>query len=282
MVHRSTKLLQQAIRDTNLLDLLKPACKTIESSRQELRWIQKELPRKQWLDACVKRSKLVPLQYILGSQPFGDLNIKCRDNVLIPRWETEEWTHKLIKLIKQFHNLKILDVCTGTGCIPLAIANSMPKAKLKGIDISNDALRLAEENKNDLELSNIVFDKGDVFDKDVVIGQNFDLITANPPYITQESFDSKDTEDSVKLYEPRLALIGDVEFYKALIDNIVLPSNAQAFVFELGTEKQLFYTKELLENEWETEALNDSSGNLRCVYGWKKNSRMQVLNGLNK
>lgn len=280
MVRFSTLLFKQAVKDSKLLDLLLPACKTLESSRTELNWIQKELPKEQWLDACTRRSKLVPLQYILGSQPFGDLDIKCREKVLIPRWETEEWTLKLIRQVQTKRNLKILDICTGTGCIPLLIAHKLKDSTVKGLDVSDHAIALAQENKIATGVPNVELLKGNVFDSDVTKGKNFDLITSNPPYISESDFVSNETEESVRLYEPKLALVGGIEFYKALIENVVFPSRAEGFIFELGDLEQATYTQDLLGENWQSRIYKDSNDKIRCVYGWKINSKMQILSNL--
>lgn len=281
MVRITNLLFNRAVKDSRLLDLLLPACKTLESSRAELNWIQNELPQSQWLEACTKRSELVPLQYILGSQPFGDLDIKCRDNVLIPRWETEEWTLKLIKQVQTKSNLKILDICTGTGCIPLLIAHNLKDATVKGLDVSDHALALANENKIATGVPNVEFEKGNVFDSDVTKGDLFDLVTSNPPYISEVDFESQETEESVRLYEPKLALVGGVEFYKALIENVVFPSKAKGFIFELGDLEQAKYTQSLLGEDWKSKIYKDSNDKIRCVYGWKLDSNMQTLSNIN-
>lgn len=281
MFRPSARLFQRAtFKDANLLELLIPACKTMESASQELKWIKNELPKQQWLQACKQRSELVPLQYILGTQPFGHLEIKCRKNVLIPRWETEEWSHLLVESVKNIKNLKVLDVCTGTGCIPLLMADLIPHSQIKGIDISQDALDLALENKTSLGISNVEFVKGDVFDENILDGTKFDLITANPPYVTEKSYYSKDTEESVRIYEPKLALIGDTEFYKALIENVVKPSGADGFIFELAEENQVQTTKKLLNSNWKVTTFTDSNGKLRCVFGYKVGSQMQIQGNL--
>ena len=84
----SAKLIRDARRISPFLPRLLPANRTIEQASLELKWIKQELPKEDWNDAVNQRYQLVPLQYILGSQPFGELNIKCTQGVLIPRWET--------------------------------------------------------------------------------------------------------------------------------------------------------------------------------------------------
>ena len=114
----------RTIRQASKVPLLKyflAANRTLENAKQELKWVQQELPPQKWTWAAKRRLRLVPLQYILGSQPFGELTILCKENVLIPRWETEEWVGHLLNILeKNSKLLKVVDVCTGTGCIPLA------------------------------------------------------------------------------------------------------------------------------------------------------------------
>ena len=150
MSRLSAKVIREARRISPFLPRLLPANRTIEQASLELKWIKEELPKEDWNDAVNQRYQLVPLQYILGSQPFGGLNIKCKQGVLIPRWETEEWCNKLVDTIKQIHmkQLVVLDACTGTGCIPLLIGHKLSNiaSKIYGFDVSGKAFDLANEN----------------------------------------------------------------------------------------------------------------------------------------
>ncbi|KAI7894139.1 S-adenosyl-L-methionine-dependent methyltransferase [Mucor mucedo] len=155
-----------------------------------------------------------PLQYILGSQPFCDLDIVTRPPILIPRWETEEWTYKVIQLMHQYLDksrpLRILDICTGSGCIALALAKHLPKdsAQIIGLDISNKAISLANHNLNihKLSIRNAVeFREKDVFNLD--LKEPVDMIVSNPPYITHDEYNSLDPD--VKEWEDPRALVAD-------------------------------------------------------------------------
>ncbi|KAL2177862.1 S-adenosyl-L-methionine-dependent methyltransferase [Thermothelomyces heterothallicus CBS 202.75] len=147
---------------------LLPACRDLESAAHELRWIREHvrdtkspIPNKLRMWKLVeKRASGVPLQYVLGTQPFGDLEIKCRPGVLIPRPETEAYTLHLASLLSHSQHpppksLSILDLCTGTGCIPLLLLHSLLAAPstrnipidIHGVDISPRAVRLARENQ---------------------------------------------------------------------------------------------------------------------------------------
>lgn len=245
-----------------LRPLLRP-CGGLDQARREWGWIKAELPRDQWLGARTRRSNYEPLQYILGNQPFGNLLIKCRPNVLIPRWETEEWTLKLCDLLRtNLPNAKVIDACTGTGCIPLTIADEVECATVLAFDISPEALELSKENAG----SKIDIFRHDVFERLEIPA---DIITANPPYIpVKDMTPIGRVERLVNQWEPHLALVGDIEFYDALIDNVVLPLGAEGFVFELGYIHQANHVAKRLPH-WSTTVYYDSAKNVRCVVGWK-------------
>lgn len=102
---------------------------SLQQAKQEAVWISQELPESKWFDACEKRSNLVPLQYILGNQPFGKLDIKCEEGVLIPRLDTEEWVLEATNLLKNINIDNLIDYCTGSGCIGLGFASELNNLK---------------------------------------------------------------------------------------------------------------------------------------------------------
>lgn len=272
----------RTVRQASKVPLLRyflAANRTLENAKQELKWVQQELPPQKWSWAAKRRLRLVPLQYILGTQPFGELTILCKENVLIPRWETEEWVGRLLKVLETYSQLlKVVDVCTGTGCIPLAIKHNRPQDEVCAIDVSDTAIELCKENlalyNRDFGVSaNISFVLGDVFEKHPLSERKIDLLTANPPYIPIEEYHSpvalNGVLKSVKRYEPQLALIGNLEFYDALISNYVVPLEVGAFVFEVGDEKQVNYVQQKLQGIYKCGSVYDSQGNIRCVAGWK-------------
>lgn len=159
-----------------------------------------------WLDAMVYHHK--PIAYILQEVPFGNLAISVRPPVLIPRPETEEWVLSLIDAIRASgaKQLRILDLCTGSGCIALSLADAFPDAQIVATDISPFALFLVEENKRKLKINNVQCIESDVFmqvPQDVL----FDLIVSNPPYITDKEFVRLDS--SVKNWEDSRALLAE-------------------------------------------------------------------------
>lgn len=301
MTRISRSLIRQASKYSLYLPPLLRAAGSLEHAKQELRWIQNELPKHKWIDAITRRSNFEPLQYILGTQPFGSLDIICKPGVLIPRWETEEWCIKLTEILsknyKQSQPLKILDACTGSGCIPLLLhselSNRKRTAKVIGFDFSKRSIEIARENlleylKNH-DANGITLDVADVFDPEVLQKLNIiniDIITSNPPYIPFADYKAptklNGVEKSVRLYEPRTALIGNLEFYQALIKNLVIPSQCKAFVFEVGYAEQVEFTSSILKKldsnvNWRTGSFHDSAGNIRAVVGWKANTEFEFL-----
>ena len=167
------------------------------------------------LDDYLKRLlKYEPVQYILGYAEFYGLKFKVSPAVLIPRPETEELVELVISAISNPKS-KILDIGTGSGCIPIALKKNIPDADVTSIDISEDALHIAKENAttNDVEVSFI--------NKDIlrnIPDHRFDIIVSNPPYI---GYDEKEKmNDNVLIYEPHLALFSDdpLLFYRRIAE----------------------------------------------------------------
>ncbi|EMG48715.1 Mitochondrial ribosome protein, small subunit [Candida maltosa Xu316] len=194
------RLIREARRISPLLPGLLPVNRTIERALLELKWIKNELPENEWKQAVRQRSRFVPLQYILKSQPFGELNILCKKGVLIPRWETEEWCLRLTEHLNSsgLKNLSILDVCTGSGCIPLLMSHELSgtNANIYAFDVSEQAVSLANENLSSYKLKyntqiNLNIYQADVFDPEVIKNiklPKLDLVTSNPPYIPQSDY----------------------------------------------------------------------------------------------
>ncbi|MCH2175318.1 MAG: peptide chain release factor N(5)-glutamine methyltransferase [Lentisphaeria bacterium] len=149
-----------------------------------------------------------PVQYILGSAAFLDFELAVGPGVLVPRPETELLVEEALKnLPKQG---QVLDLCTGSGCILFGLYRGAKDAELytwTGTDLSEDALNWAKKNQDALSLPAIQFKQGDLFTP--VVGQSFDLITANPPYIGQSEKPSLET--NVIDHEPEMALFAEEE-----------------------------------------------------------------------
>jgi release factor glutamine methyltransferase len=156
-----------------------------------------------WIQRQIQEN--IPLQYLIGSVPFGDCTIVVRPPTLIPRPETEEWCHTLLDQIRllSYKSLRILDMCTGSGCIAIAIARALPQATIYATDISKEALALAQQNATHNQVNNIIFVQSDLFY--ALTGHTFDIIIANPPYIPSDQWSTLDR--SVRDWEDKNALI---------------------------------------------------------------------------
>jgi len=150
-----------------------------------------------------------PLQYIFGTVPFLGLSLITRPPVLIPRPETEYWCSYIIEQLKNLsdQHLTILDMCTGSGCIALALASAFPQAHVYAVDISADAYALATENaqRNNVPITVI---QSNLFEH-VPADVRFDVIISNPPYISEQEWETLDP--SVKEWEDTTALIAPEE-----------------------------------------------------------------------
>ena len=178
-----------------------------------------------------------PFQYILGETYFYDLVIRCDERALIPRPETEELVEWICNSVDKNEKLEILDVCTGSGCIALALKSILKSSNVSATDISSEALALAKKNAMLLSLDvdfiqdNVLVDEEDIFTKN-----SYDLIVSNPPYIPMK--EKEIMEKNVLDFEPHLALFVADEtplvFYKAIAEKAfrLLKPNAWLF-FEL-------------------------------------------------
>ena len=145
-----------------------------------------------------------PLQYIMGDVDFHCVNLLVGPGVLIPRPETEQ----LVDLALDHLAIDgpVLDLCTGSGAIALAVAASRPSRTVYGTDISKEALSWAEKNRRRLKADNVTLLEGDLF-QPLPPDLRFALITANPPYVSTDEYET--LEPVVKGHEPRLALIAE-------------------------------------------------------------------------
>lgn len=172
--------------------------------KSEIHWHEKqEAQLQEWLHAFIKED--MPLQYILGNVPFSQLEIMVKPPILIPRPETEEWALDLITRLQPLRNepLSILDLCTGSGCIALALAQALPKAHVYGTDTNDSALALAKENAHHNQITNCTFLYSNLFEQ-IPHSFTFDIIVGNPPYIPEAEWPK--LANSVKNWEDKNAL----------------------------------------------------------------------------
>jgi release factor glutamine methyltransferase len=158
-----------------------------------------------WESALAELKKQKPIQYILGETEFYGLPFLVNEHVLIPRPETEELVELIIESAKyevQSTKLKILDIGTGSGCIPIALKKNVPEADVHAIDVSEKALATAIKNA---ELNHVVvqFVLQDILATEA-LGQTFDVIVSNPPYVRH--LEKTEIKPNVLEHEPHLAL----------------------------------------------------------------------------
>lgn len=161
-----------------------------------------------------------PLQYVLGKAWFYDLEFAVNESVLIPRPETEELVHLVIKDAKKAKrtNLFILDVGTGSGCIPISVKHYLPDANVFAIDVSADALSVAKSNadKNKTDIHFIEMNFLNTDERNIL--PQFDIIISNPPYVKRT--EAASMHENVLNHEPHLALFvpddNALLFYEAI------------------------------------------------------------------
>lgn len=158
-----------------------------------------------------------PIQYIFGNASFYGLKVRVKPGVLIPRPETAELVDIIVKENQQ-KDLQVADLCTGSGCIALALARNLPFAEVIATDVSDVALSVAKENNKELH-TGIELLKADIL-KGEPSGRTFDIIVSNPPYIAER--EKQNMEPNVLDHEPSLALFvpdnDPLIYYRAILD----------------------------------------------------------------
>ena len=204
---------------------------------EDIRLLKEKYPDN-WEEKIKKVQKNYPVQYLIGNVDFLNTNILVNENVLIPRFETEYLVEKVLKKVEKFknHNLKFVDICTGSGCIAISIDKNT-NFLCTGIDISKEALEVAEKNKC-LNKVSVTFLKQDILTKEIL--ESYDIIVSNPPYIgyTEEV-------DETTRYEPQIALYAEnngLLFFEAILSKI--KNKPKLIAFEIG-ETQGTYIQNL-------------------------------------
>lgn len=169
-------------------------------------------------DLIKKRLTGRPLWYIIGDVDFYDCKIKVDERVLIPRPETEILAEQVVKSVEDGD--KILDMCTGSGCIAVSVAKHCKgrRVQITAVDVSDAAIMVARENANYNSADNITFIQSDLFSH---VHGRFNIIVCNPPYVP--SGEIRSLQKEVKDYEPRIALDGGddgLEFYRRLASEV--------------------------------------------------------------
>lgn len=210
-----------------------------------------------------------PIQHIIGFADFMGEKFIVNPSVLIPRDETEILVRKAIEIINK-NNFKIaLDVGTGSGCIACMVAK-YTDCQIIGLDISSDALNTALDNASRLNLFNkAIFRKSDIF-SNVKLGEKFDIIISNPPYIPPSEKENIQTE--VK-YDPQTALFTNdekgLEFYEKITTNAPKILNKGGYLlFELGIDQSADVKKIMQQNNFsQIEIIKDLANIDRVIVG---------------
>ena len=211
-----------------------------------------------------------PYQQILGYSEFYGLRFFVDENVLIPRPETEELMEIAIQRLKnlKIKKLKILDIGTGSGIIPITLKKHIKNAEISAMDISEKALEIAKKN-SDFYKTEIHFIQADYLNTDVT--EKYDAIISNPPYIGID--ENVEIENSVKGFEPNLALFSPTSdaliFYKKIAKDCKTNLNKNGLFFLEINQKLGKETLALFKDFSESELVKDISGNDRFVMGRK-------------
>jgi release factor glutamine methyltransferase len=231
-----------------------------------------------------RRAKGEPVQYIVGHIEFFGLTIRVGKGVLIPRPETELLVEEVIKTIRgeasgvrsrkkassaashalplrPFPSLSLLDLCTGSGCIALALAKEFPDEEVYGTDLSREALKYAKKNARANNIGNVRFFQGPLFAP--VKGRKFHIITANPPYIRRDELDTLQRE--IRDWEPVTALDGGedgMDFYRRILSSAAEYLAPGGLIFlELGYDQAAAVREIALRHGFgDAEVIEDYAG----------------------
>ena len=218
-----------------------------------------------YFQAIEKRMTHYPLQYIVGEWEFMGLPFKVNENVLIPRQDTEVLVEEVMKNLHD--GFRILDLCTGSGCILLSLLHYSNDCSGVGADLSEEALEVARKNAEQLGESSALFVQGDLF---APVEGKFEIIVSNPPYICSDVIPT--LMEEVREHEPMQALDGGadgLDFYRKIIQGAKehLCGGGQLF-FEIGYD-QGEAVQRLMEQAGyrEVECVQDFAGLDRVVFG---------------
>lgn len=217
-----------------------------------------------------ERARRIPLQYLTGVQEFMGLTFQVNEHVLIPRQDTEVLTEEVLRHLHD--GMRVLDMCTGSGCILLSLLRYSNHCSGVGVDVSGEALAVARENAGRLleepgSSGRAEFLQSDLFEN---VEGKFEIIVSNPPYIEREAIPGLMPE--VSLYEPRTALDGGrdgLDFYRRIISGSKahLAGGGMLF-FEIGCGQAQAVESLMRQGRFEdVNVVRDYGGLDRVVYG---------------
>lgn len=235
---------------------------------------QKEMRRQEeekYQKALQKLIEGYPLQYITHHQEFMKLNFYIDENVLIPRADTEVTVEEVITYCKEQEkrNLRVLDLCTGSGAIAISVKKYVPNCEVVAVDISRNAIEVAKRNAKQNEVD-IIWVLSNLFEE---VKGHFDVIVSNPPYIKKEVIKTLDKQVQC---EPILALDGGedgLDFYKKIIEQApdYLKENGKIFL-EIGYDQkqEVLEIIEKTKQYKKAECKKDLAGNDRMIMAKKE------------
>ena len=230
-------------------------------------------------DACEQRLEELlkrrlsgePLAYITGDWEFYGLPMKVTPDVLIPRMDTEVLVNTALKaLMGRKMDARILDLCSGSGCVGCALAHELPAARVVMVDISERALEVSRQNIRLNRVNRAATLRADALEKPPMSIGQFDLIVSNPPYVP--SFEILTLDSSVRDYEPLGALDGGEDglmFYRAIIRNWISTLRPGGLImFEVGEDQAPAVRALMREHELkDVFSVQDTAGIDRVVVG---------------
>lgn len=228
--------------------------------------------RREYLSYVERRKLGEPVAYITGKKEFMGFDFKVTKDVLIPRPDTETLVNEVLRCTNDRRELRILDLCTGSGAIGVSLAKMLPYSEVTMVDISMDALEIARENSMDLMVDHrCEFMCIDVLNDLSNIDEQYDIVVSNPPYIRRDVLDTlmKDVKD----FEPELALDGGDDgliFYRTIIYEMdkILKKDGLMF-FEIGYDQAEEVSHMMKRDFRHISVINDLGNNPRVVRGVK-------------
>ena len=226
----------------------------------------------QYRQLIARRGKYEPVQYIIGSTEFYGLQFEVNPSVLIPRPETEILVETVINNYKYSDKIKILDIGCGSGNIAVALAKNLPDAEITTIDVSEEALKIAQANAIRNEAGNIKFQLADINSDRLFPNNKFNVLVSNPPYVSGQEFNSLQKE--ITMYEPRNAVTDDedgLRFYKRISEfaNQYLVDGGSLF-YEIGAGQSDDVKSLMIGNGFTSiQIIKDYQKIDRVIYGAK-------------
>ena len=219
-----------------------------------------------YLEMCAKRAQHIPLQHITGRAYFMGYEFCVDERVLVPRQDTEVLVETALTHLKDSRSPKILDMCTGSGCIGISIQSFCSNTQVTAADISEDALKVAQKNAKENQVP-VEFVHSDLFKE---ISGSYDMIVSNPPYIPSKVIETLMPE--VRDHEPIKALDGKEDglyFYRRITEESVAYLKPGGYLlYEIGHDQGEAVSSYMRENGFdEIEVIRDLAGLDRVVRG---------------